>query len=111
MTREEWKAQVAATIPRDARCFYCGVKTGASSSHRPIFTVCSFCRYSDFRDEGKEVSAGMRPWARPIPAFSVSPRAVMMGDRDWVDAQDAWNAEQEDIKRYNDEALGELWLK
>lgn len=111
MTREEWKAHVAATIPRDANCLYCGIKTGGSSSHRPIFTVCYKCRYLDTRDESREVAAGMRVWARPIPAFSVSPRATMMGDRDWADAREAWDQEQTDIAKFNDEALGALWLK
>lgn len=111
MTREEWKAHVAATIPRDANCLYCGIKTGRSSGYRPIFTVCNKCRYRDNRDESREVAAGMRVWGRPIPAFSISPHAIMMGDRDWEDALDAWTAEQADIARFNDEALGALWLK
>lgn len=106
MTREEWKAHCVASVPRDANCLYCGKLTGRSSSYKPILTVCCDCRYSDTRDESREVAAGMRPWSRPLPPYSTSAKATLMGDRDWADAAEAWNQEQADIKKFNTEAMG-----
>lgn len=47
-----------------ATCVYCGRRTG--TTFEPQRTVCGRCRWDAARDEGREVAAGMRPWARPL---------------------------------------------
>jgi hypothetical protein len=53
-------------------------------------TVCYACHWDADRDEGREVAAGMRPWARPLAFWVGYFRWKPLSDAEAVLAQAAW---------------------
>jgi hypothetical protein len=81
-------------------CLYCGKVTGTYLSKEPVkrSTVCLNCQWEPFRDEAREVAAGMRPWARPLHFFCAG---TSMPDELAVQCQAKWDAKQAEISRRN----------
>ncbi len=90
-------------------CLYCSVVTGHSD--RPgRKTVCSRveCTSEHGRDEAREVATGCRPWARPLSFWVTFFGYRPMPDIEATAAQDAWNAEQDRVRAFNDAHAGGL---
>lgn len=88
---------------QEALCLYCNTVTGRNTDGLP--TVCGNCQFSA-RDEAREVAAGLRPWARPV-----RPLLLFLGQKPMPDAaaaQAKWDAEQEQIRDFNERHSGNV---